>query len=270
MKNRIISLIVILFLSSCNMESTMEKIIPTEVDSFARQFISDVQNGDISHCLTKVSEKSKNEGTIKFLTNTSANISSYNINSLRMINARQTREIGKNPVTNYYIEYEQEVADGFLLFMMTIRKSKGTLKISKMDGRLMESSLSEINRFTFINKSFRHYLFFTLLLLTVGFIVITLITAIRTKLKFKWLWIIGILIAFVKFELNWTTGELGFQPLSFQLLGAGFTKSGLVAPWMLSFSIPLVAFAFWVKKYQIKRASKETQRFEQTIGQDKE
>ena len=85
------------------------------------------------------------------------------------------------------------------------------------------------------------------------FILVTLVFAIRAKLSRKWLWIIGILLGFVKFSLNWTTGQVGFQIISFQLLGAGFSKAGLVAPWTLSFTLPIVAVIFWIKSYNDKR-----------------
>ncbi|MDP2723704.1 MAG: hypothetical protein Q8O72_13190 [Bacteroidales bacterium] len=270
MKYIFINLILILTFVSCSSDSYLNKIIPQEVDSFTKQFINDIQNGDIELCLTKVIDNIKNEESRTFLTNVSQNIKNYNLESLTMINGKFTRKLGEDPITTYTIEYEKQVADGFLYLIFNIRESNGVLKIAMMNGRMMESSLSEVNQFTFQNKNIRHYIFFAFQILSFGFIIFTIIVAIRTKIKFKWLWIIGILIAFVKFKLNWTTGEFGFRLISFQLFGAGFSKSGLVAPWIMTFSLPFVAIAFWIKKYLLTKSIEENKEFDEILEKYKE
>jgi hypothetical protein len=69
----------------------------------------------------------------------------------------------------------------------------------------------------------------------------------------KWLWIIFILIGFGKLSLNWTTGQILFNPLSFyvQLFSVAVIKHGPYAPWIFSISIPLGAIIFFLKKILI-------------------
>ena len=88
------------------------------------------------------------------------------------------------------------------------------------------------------------------------FIIVTLIFAVRYKLTQKWLWIIGILIGFMKITINWTTGQVGFRLIGISILGADFFKFGNIAPWILSFSLPFVAILFWIKRYWDKREEK--------------
>lgn len=117
-------------------------------------------------------------------------------------------------------------------------------------GTFFENSLTKVHEFRFDNKSFSHYLFFIISILSPLFILITIVAAIRTKLSKKWLWIIGMLIGLTKTTINWTSGEIVFKLINIQLLGAGFSKQGLVAPWTLSFSLPIVAIIFWLKRYK--------------------
>ena len=123
------------------------------------------------------------------------------------------------------------------------------MKVSVFDGRIADEPLSKAYIFTFKNKGFLHYLFLFFATLIPIFIIITLIFAIKTKLKNKWLWIIGILFGFIKFSINWTTGQVGFNLINISILGAGFSKPGNIAPWILSFSLPIVAIIFWHKRY---------------------
>lgn len=62
----------------------------------------------------------------------------------------------------------------------------------------------------------------------------------------RWGWAILSLFGVMALQLNWTTGQWAFQPIHFNLLGAGFMKSGSAfAPWILTVSLPLAALLFW-------------------------
>ena len=67
------------------------------------------------------------------------------------------------------------------------------------------------------------------------------------RFRRRWLWTIGALFGFGTFALNWTTGQFDFQPLTFNLLGIGFLKNPVFAPWILKFGIPVVAIVALIK-----------------------
>jgi hypothetical protein len=62
------------------------------------------------------------------------------------------------------------------------------------------------------------------------------------------LWIPFILAGVCQFNLNWTTGQLGFVPLAVQVFGAHWVRAGLVGPIIISFGIPLGAILFWMHR----------------------
>lgn len=122
-----------------------------------------------------------------------------------------------------------------------------------------ESRPSNLHEFSFENKTWKHFIFFGLLIAVPLFIVLTAIACTFSKpLKRKWLWLIFILFGFWGAELNWTTGEIqnnffqasdvgvNFQLFSFHLLGAGFVKSGHFQPWIITVGIPLGAVLYWL------------------------
>jgi hypothetical protein len=76
--------------------------------------------------------------------------------------------------------------------------------------------------------------------------------------KRKWLWLIFIALGLFQFHLNWTTGAWNLQPLSFLLLGAGFTKAAPAAPLILSVAFPLGAILFLARRKSIGRVDDVT------------
>jgi hypothetical protein len=245
-------------LFSCNPTIDFKKIVPQQVDKFATGFVEDIEQGNIEECILKVIPEMNNQAGRDYLKNSFKSIQSLQIDSFRIINARQQTLMGENGFTNYSIDYEYFIKNEYLYFTFGIREQKGKLSITAFDGRFSEISLTEIHSFTLDKKGLVHYLFLIFLILIPTFILATLVFAIRTKLNKKWLWIIGILFGFVKFSINWTTGQVGFQVISFQILGAGFSKQGLVAPWTLSFTLPIVAVIFWIRRYKDKKAIEQT------------
>ncbi|WP_143185833.1 hypothetical protein [Algoriphagus halophilus] len=264
---RILTALMLGTLISCNPNIELSKIVPTEVDQFARTFITDIQQNQIDECLTKVAENMQNEEGRTFMSNIASGISSLQLDSLNMINGRYTSFMGDNPTTNYIVEYEQELDEQSIYFFFNILKEGNKLTVTGFDARWMEAPLSKIHAFTFSGKPAINYIFFILAIASVGFVIFTLVAAIRTPMKRKWLWIIGILFTFIKFKLNWTTSEFDFQLISFQLLGAGFSKSGLVAPWFLTFSVPVFAIAFWIKKFQKEKEQAQDEKMANIIAQ---
>lgn len=257
--------LLIIGLTGCNPKIDFSKIVPDNVDKFATGFISEIHKGNIDSCLTMVLPEMNNDNGRQFLTNTYTNIQSFSIDSFSIINARKTSMLGDNGFTNYGIDYEYKVGSKFIYFTFGIREQNGKLTVTAFDGRIADDSLSKSHTFSLKDKGFLHYLFLFFAILIPIFIIVTLIFAIKTKLTKKWLWIIGILFGFIKFSINWTTGQVGFSLINISILGAGFSKSGNIAPWILSFSLPIVAIIFWYKRYWDKREAEAQKRLDERM-----
>ena len=240
-------------LTGCNTKIDYSKIVPDNVNKFATGFISEIHRGNIDSCLTLVLPEMNNDNGKQFLANTYTSIQSFSIDSFSIINAEKTSIIGDNGFTNYRIDYEYKVGNKFLYFTFGIREQNEKLIITTFDGTIKDESLSRVHAFTLANKGFLHYLILFFAIMIPIFIIVTLIYATKTKLTKKWLWIIGILFGTVKFSINWTTGQVGFNLINISFLGVGFSKSGIIAPWVLSCSLPIVAIIFWYNRYLDKR-----------------
>ena len=99
------------------------------------------------------------------------------------------------------------------------------------------------NRFSLSGKSAIQYLFLALTIVSPLVMVAALVKVIRTPgLKRKWLWGILAFAGLVALRMNWTTGELTYQLITVQFIGAGAMR-GLSAfsQWVLSATIPVGA-----------------------------
>jgi hypothetical protein len=135
--------------------------------------------------------------------------------------------------TRYNLSYQYGYKDRWILVNIAfLTLEDGTDEIFGLNvSAPLKRPLQEINKFTFEGKGIIHYLFISGCVLVPLFILPTLVFAIRTKFKRrKWLWIIFILIGIVQFSLNWTTGQVGFKILHFQLFGSGAVTSSIYGP----------------------------------------
>lgn len=125
----------------------------------------------------------------------------------------------------------------------------GRRVIAGLTVRPLPEPLQVTHRFTFARARPQHYVFLAAIVAVVGFIAMTLIVCIRTKFRRrKWLWILLILLGVTQVSLNWTTGEVSFNPLHCSLFGAGAMTATAYTPWFLSVGVPLGAIVFWIRR----------------------
>lgn len=73
------------------------------------------------------------------------------------------------------------------------------------------------------------------------------------RVKPRWAWVIAVIIGVGTFQLNGTTGEIGFQAASINLFGAGAMSSGSAFdPWIISVAHPIGAVVFWVSRLFVR------------------
>jgi hypothetical protein len=114
------------------------------------------------------------------------------------------------------------------------------------------------NRFALSGKSPVQYFFLAATIAAPLAMIAALIKVIRRKrLKRKWLWGVAAFAGAVTLHMNWTTGQVDFQLLSLQLLGAGaMTSAPGLSPWVLTFTLPIGAALILVGLWANPRRAK--------------
>jgi len=136
----------------------------------------------------------------------------------------------------------------------TVLQRSGASAPWKLAGiHLQFASNAEVaaNRFTLAGKTPGEYGFFFLLVGSIAAMVAALVKVIRARgLRRKWLWGILAFVGLCTLHMDWTTGQVAFEPLAVNLIGMGvFKLLGLHAHWVLSTTLPvgalLILFGVW-------------------------
>jgi hypothetical protein len=261
MRNRhiaIISLVLMLFLSSCSQEELSEKLIPKEESSFAKDYLSKLRSRNFTYVKSILSPELEAQVTDELLEEIAGYFRQGEPLSVETIGS-QVNVFNGQWQGNFTFEYEFE--SGWNLANAALEKTDSGYQVIGLNVYQTETSQKELNAFGFSSKSGMQYFVLCAVVLVPLFILFTLIVCIRTPIeRKKWLWVIFILLGFGALSVNWTNGAYAFQLLSLQLFGASATSAGLAAPWVLSVSVPLGAIVFWLRqKSLIERANKSSQ-----------
>lgn len=227
--------------------------LPKDADKFGRYYLDMLMEKEYSKSYDILSKEAKDQGTIEkhkeIIDIISKELGKYT--SIKIV-GYNIFEVSKQHIT-YNLTYELQYPDKWALFSIRFVKVKNEFIVEAYNISPLKESLEDMNKFTFKGKGFIHYLFLIFMIAEVLFTIYALVLCIKTVMKKKVVWLLFILCGIVSISLNWSTSAINIQFLSIQfLLGVGFFKSGPYAPWILTFSIPLGAILFLVRRKKIQ------------------
>jgi len=160
--------------------------------------------------------------------------------------------------STYDLTLEYEYPEAWLMARVVLQKRDGQLSLKGIYFEPRSQSMAAQNRFTLDGKGALHYIVLTLAVVVPLFILYALVLCFRTRFeKRKWLWLLFVAVGLVQFQLDWTSGAWRVQLFSFVLFGAGIAKSGPVAPWVLTVSLPVGALIFMLRRHAKRAAAAE-------------
>jgi len=232
------------------LKKQLEKFVPKEADKFARAYIDILREGDFEQAEKLLDPQVVTSKTRSKLQEGANLLKKGELISMEIVgvNIFETKDKSRNSLT-----YQLQFKDTWLLVIVIVDDISGKQQIYGVNVKTIPKSLEEINAFTLSGKSFRHSI---ILLIAIGipvFIICTIVLCVRTKMKRKWLWIIFMLFGFGRYSFNWTSGQMGFQPLAIQLIPTSVFKHGLYAPWIIYISVPVGALLFILKRRKIRK-----------------
>jgi hypothetical protein len=246
-----------LLLAGCDQKA----LVPKDDDAFARRFLDAIRTGDYAaadQMLVPSLRGSKSEKGLREVNHVLAHGEPVSVEIIGCNVFTKLSSQGTTRTTN--VSYQIHFPDSWAAGNIAVGHQGGMTAIVDSHFQSIPDSLEILNRFTFSGKSSMHYLVFAICIAIPLLILVALIICIRSRIRRKWLWIIFILLGFVQFRFDWSTGHFDVQPLSFELLGAGFFRTSPYAPWILGFAIPVGALLFLIlrRRLLLDDATKET------------
>ncbi len=250
-----------LLLAGCDQKALLQKFVPKDDDAFARRFLDAVRAGDYSVADQMLDASLRGEKSASGFHDLNGVLAHGEPISVEVIGSNvftNASTQGTTRTTN--LSYQIHFPDSWAAGNVVVGHPSGAMSVLGSHFQPIPDSLESLNRFTFAGKSFVHYLVFAACIAVPAFILVTLVVCIRSRIRRKWLWIIFILLGFVQFRFDWSSGQFAVQLISFALFGASFFRTSPYAPWILGFAIPVGAILFLLlrRRLLIDNATKET------------
>jgi hypothetical protein len=240
-------------LAGCDQQALFEKLAPKEESALAKALIDRLAARDIAAIEARLDPALKTPESHDKLLQMAEILPSGPPRAILTV-AAQTRIGG--PATTYNLAYEYEYPDAWVLANVVLERRDGQLSLQGIHVARRPQSLARTNRFTFEDKGWSHYAVFALAVSVPIFIVYALVACARTPLpRRKWLWMLFIAVGLVQLQFNWSDGAWDVLPLSFLLLGAGFTQASPVAPVIFGVAFPLGAAVFLARRRALRPAA---------------
>ena len=243
----ILSVLILFF--SCSFRDYEKKFIPEKESGIAKDIAEALRQNDFDYIYQNAHPDLLPHLTKESFEEIQKNIPEEKVKSIEVAGSR-TNVINGHWTGNFTFEYEFE-NNKWMLCIVGLDNINEHYYITDLFIQNIPESLLVTNRFTFQNKGFKYYFFFIMMILMTAFSITTLVFCIKTPMKTKKrkvLWCIFVLVGFITFRLNWTTGSWDVVPVSLLLFSAGFLKSGTYAQWIMKFAIPVGAITFWIIK----------------------
>ena len=227
-----------------DLKDMMGRMAPDDDEEFAKRYLEILRNEDFDTAIRLLDPRFVKAGIESDLTAVASLLRQGDPISLELVGCKVFSGPDKRRTK---LTYQYQFPNSWLLASVLVETVDGQKRIFEVRVNPTPKSAEELNAFTLSGRSVHNYVMLLLAMLIPIFIVVSLVVCIRTKLKkLKWLWIIFILLGFGRLGLNWSTGQVLFNPLSFhvQLLGASMVRQGLYAPWIITISPPLGAIIF--------------------------
>ncbi|MDR4460947.1 MAG: hypothetical protein MRJ67_10615 [Nitrospirales bacterium] len=247
MKVRIVvSLLAALTLAGCDETVWFEQVIPKEEAEFSKNYLALFPAGDFDMIEAYIPPNLRNA---KFRTTLEQIAAAFPAGNPTDIQAVGVRWRWVADTSQVHLTFQYNYPTQWLLANVTLQKNGSDFLVTGVDVQPLPDSLERINRFTFEGKGARHFAILSWAILVLVVIVVALILCIKTPIpKRKWVWVLFILFGIGQVTLNWSEGSLHMTPLAIQLLGVGYTRHGLYAPWLLTVSLPLGAMVFLLRR----------------------
>lgn len=223
-----------------------EKFVPKEEAALAKQLISQLAARDFAAVEVQLDQSLRSPDLRSKLEEMAKQVPSGEPKSIRSVGAYTN---STNSITRFDLTFEYQYNDAWLLANTVLERRDGKVVVQGIHFTPRTSSLETENAFTLTGKGALHYAVLALAVAIPLLVVYALVACARTKVpKRKWLWLLFVAVGLVQFQFNWTTAAWGIQPISFALLGAGFSKAGPVAPYIFTLAFPLGALVFLWKR----------------------
>ena len=237
----------------CSQETIMARYTPADADARARTYIAQIARGNVDSAIARLEPSIADARGRREMQKIGDLLRGENFDSTRVIGAQTTTV---SDVRRVNLAYELHSAHGWFVASVATVDSANQWFVEGVTAQSIAHPLEQDMAFQLSGKSFTHYAWlaiaFAAAAMSIG---VAVFLAFRPAMPKRWRWVLLSFVGVGAFRLNWATGAIDFNAISFQVGSASILKSGVVAPWILSFGIPVGAIAAFAAYRQWRIAS---------------
>jgi hypothetical protein len=138
--------------------------------------------------------------------------------------------------------YQVEGRSGWAIVEAIVSNEGAKPKLAGLHIQQSTTAPIEVNRVRLADAGLRQWSMLVALFAAVAVTIAGLIRIWRSGLfRRRWLWTLGAVLGMTTTRMNWTTGDVSFHPISFQIFSMSAFKMPIFAPWIIGVSNPVVA-----------------------------
>ena len=252
MHKRMCLLLSVLLLTACSRQDMLHKFSISQDQAVAKGYIDQLIHRNFDPIEAAMDPSIRRPSLHQTLERMAALVPAEAPLSVKLVGA-STLHTSKATTVNSTFEYQFKKR--WLLINVAVQRAGSGQTIVGFHVVPRSESLEAENRFTLAGKGAAQYGILGAAILASILTLYALVACIRTRLRGrKWPWILFIVFGLGRFWVNWTTGQLGIQPISIQLFSAG-ASAQLYGPWLISAAVPLGAIVFLIRRQHLKHSA---------------
>ena len=232
--------------ASCSVEEMLDDFAPDDQVAFSQQHLALYSAGDTDAIIEQLSGKVRGPGIEDTIAQVVEYVPAGEHIGVELIGYFRRSGPDTDVAT---LSFQYEFPDTWLTASVQLDVSELPYRVLAVNVNKLPTSLQELHAFRLFGNGIQGVIVVFFCVAIPIFCLVSFVFCLRTPIpKRKWLWAIFTLCGLGSVTMNWTTGEIGQQLLSLQLLGSGIQRGGLYGPWLLSFAMPFGAIAFWARR----------------------
>ncbi|MFL6621963.1 MAG: hypothetical protein ACJ8NR_05035 [Sulfurifustis sp.] len=233
---------VALLLGACDQKAFRDRFFPGSAEQFAKSYLALFAERNFQAIEATINPVTKGPELRANLEKVAASFPPERPKNVVVIGRHIVEDHGSREIA---LSLQYEFSNFWVLANVALHETAEGFLVDGTYVHQRPEPLENLNDVTLADKNVRHYALLAAAILVALFSLLMLIQCLRMPgLSWKWLWAFVIVTSVGRVTLNWTTGELSFDPLNALLFGASAWRETAYAPVMLSVAMPLGALLF--------------------------
>ena len=224
---------------ACSADGALRRLTPPDADARARSYLALFTRYQADSAEARVHPSLAGPEFHRGLQQLDTLLGGQRFDSLRVVGVHVNTI---NGVRHVNLTYQAHAQMGWLLASVATVDSAGTWFVEGVSAQSIAQPLEELNAFSLSGRSLLHYAWLLLTLACAGISLgVAGFVATRRGMPRRFRWALLALVGVGAFSLDWSSGVTALRPVNVQLFSAAVMRAGPVAPWVLTFALPVGA-----------------------------